>query len=641
MANTRVRNNKDLKFNKDIDYKYPTEMNLHPDSEEHQELLALIMDYTRQGSDNMSVRHPAWEQIDKKLNVTIDLSAEEIKDQSDDDRRPVSMVVPISYTNRETLLTYRMGSFLLEDFARYDYRDDPATAINVLLLQADVKQQMTRRKMMLDLYSWWRDEITYGFGAMDCYWIEENRIRSRRRNIEGIVETIQTEEKVYQGNEVKVLDPYNTFCDNSVPITRVEEMQYFGSVTRTNYYDLFDLENDNVNIFNVKYLDGLSDGTSTYFKGTESHTGRFKGTSVTMEDYIHPARGTGVLDVVWVYVKLIPAQYGLSKEERPRIYKFGVAADRVIIMAFELDYDFNHIPIAVIATNSDDHAPVPTSILEIDYPMQHAIDWLWAAHVINVRKHLNNMIIYDPQIINPNDMTNTKYGMMARVRGRAFGKNVRDAVMQLNLTDVTRGHVNDIGFLMNMSQRSTASTDQMQGIQNRKGERVSASEARDTRLSNLSRLNKDAQLLEVQGHYNLKQMFASNTVQYRTDETFVKIHGNMAQTLKEEYGITETSFRVSPEALDVPYDILTDGGALEGREMADTWIQLLQLSSVNPELYQQIDFTRAWLHVARLLGAKDARSFLNREPRIAPDSQVEQAIQSGNSVPINEFEGAL
>jgi hypothetical protein len=347
------------------------------------------------------------------------------------------------------------------------------------------------------------------------------------------------------------------------------------------------------------------------------------------------------VDVSWGYIKLIPAQFNLGREDYPQIWKIAVAADRLIVCAFPMDTDIEEIPVCTISTKNDGHITVPPSALEVEYPIQSAIDWLWNSHVANVRKAVNNMLAVDPYLININDVTDTSAGMVARLRAAAWGRGMmKDAIMQIPITDVTQNNIADIGFLKRMDEEFMGIAPQMKGIQERRGERVSSAEARDTRLSALSRREKDAKLAALQGHYKIGEWLASNTLQFLSGEGYVRIVGKYEEVLRKEYGLEleGPSAKVAFDELDVNYDVVVRDGTLPGGEYANDWVQLIQLASARPEVFQQLDFVRVWKHVARLLGAKNVEDFMKKAPRTRAENpqQIEQQTQAGNYVPLEE-----
>ena len=637
-----VPNNANFDFDVDITlYKgrYPGKLDLNPNSEVHQNLLQYVNMALVESYDIMQARFPSWQEIDRKLTAYIDLTKAKFdKEKTDavlaqeDPLKPVSIVVPQSYATKEILITYMMAAFLESPIFRYASAGDPNDTLGNIVLESIIDQQVQRMRVALNLVTMWSDDATYGYGATSPYWTKILGRKTRRGITEEVVK--------YEGNGLMNLDPYNSFPDPNVPITQVEKMAYFLWVDRTTYYDLLSLEAQDESFFNVRYLDGKIPGHSVYFSATPTESGRFDKTALDNQNAVNMAKP---VDVTWAYIRLIPEQFGLGAEDYPQLWKIAVAADRLIISASPSDTDMEEIPVCTISTKCDGHTTVPPSALEIEYPLQSAIDWLWNSHVANVRKSVNNMLAVDPSLININDVLDTSAGMVARLRAAAWGRGqMKDAIMPIPIQDITQNNIMDIGFLKRMDEEFMGIAPQMKGIQERKGERVSSAEAKTTHRSALSRREKDAKIAALQGHYKIAQWFASNTLQFLSGEGYVKIVGKYEEVLRREYGravdTQNMTARVLFDDLDVDYDVVIQDGTVPGGEDVDTWINLIQLATADPATFQQLDFIRIWKHVARLLGAKNTEDFIKKAPavRSAPMREIEEGVQSGNLAPLGE-----
>lgn len=646
--------NKDKNFMaRQYDYNYPEGLDLHPDSEDHAKLLKFLLDYVRRSYDIVSRRHQDWREIDRKVTAFIELDSEEEGVKARDSRKPVSLVVPMSYATLETLLTYRVAAYLRSPIFEYQPSKDSADLLKALVLQSLIERDVVRQKVGLDLYTMWMDEFKYGFGAARAVWIREMGFKTKpvyeEKKLLGVKygqprftgEYVQEEVVSYEGNALEVIDPYNTLPDPNVPIHNFQKGEFFGYVDRKTFTSLMMLEKESEDdIFNVRYLKG-GDFRSAYYSSSPDTTGRYDRTGIDPDGVARGSGESSVVDVIWIYVKIIPSDFGLGDYEYPEIWSFGIAGDRVIIHAAPLRLDFNKFPIAVNACEFDGHSMLPVSRLEIEYPLQKAVDWLWSSHQANVRKSVNNMIIYDPSVINSYDMVDSKSGLLARARPSAWGRDIRNSIFQLTIQDVTRGNVADMLTLMDISRRVMGTVDSVQGVQERRGERVSATEARDTRFSALSRLEKMAKISAMQGHYDIARMFASNTLQFMSEEQYVKISGDYATILGQEYGTGY--FKVDLKEFDLDYDIVVQDGTIPGGEYADIWERLLAHAEKNPEIFQRIDSVRVWLHIARQLGAKNPSAFLKQggveamQSRVAPDEEIDKKVQAGDAVPVEEF----
>lgn len=619
-------------------YEYPNNLNLHPDSESHQKLLELIMNSAAASYAVVSLRFDTWKELDEKLTVYIDLDDEEKSIQDDDKSKPVSIVVPISYATRETLLTYWSAAFLNHPIFRYVPSKDPKDLIGVMMLESLIAQDCIAAKVALDLHTMWGDQFTYGWSAGSPTWITKYGYKSAYKTetervfgfpVKRRERRVREQVTKFEGNALKALDPYNCLPDPNVPITDVENMDFFGWVERTSYNKLLTDENLGTELFNVKYLNALNDKRSVYFSADSTNTGRYSKTSL---DYGQPNTATASkpTDVMPMYIWLVPKDYGLSDSEYPEHWAFKVAADRVIIQARPSDFDHNTHPVATMACDSDGHTSLPVSILEREFPIQHGIDWLWKSHVANVRKAVNNMFLIDPSLVNTNDVVDSRFGMLARLRPAAWGKGIKDALEQIPIQDVTKNHIQDIGFLMGVDSRVFTS-DQSKGHIERKGERVSASEARDTRVSFLSKMEKMARIGAMQGHFDIAYQFASNTIQLVSDTKIVKVLGDYKEVLMREYQLDFDYAEVDPKSLAVNFDVVPQDGSIPGGEYADVWERLLAIASKHPDVYRTLDLTRVWLHVARLLGAKNAEEFKKKPmtSRVEDSTTIERGAKAG------------
>jgi len=486
--------------------------------------------------------------------------------------------------------------------------------------------------------------FTYGFSAAVTDWVVVKGFKTTRNEerdgfFQKEMKLVREEVTKFEGNAIHVLDPYCCLPDPNVPVTKVQDMEFFGWVERTNYLKLLNEEKDSdSDLFNVKYLNGVKNASSVYYKNDAENTGRYEKQGITL----NIGGNANVVDVIHLFRWIIPSDYGLSEEDYPELWYFQIASDRVIIFAMPLDRDHNQIPVCTMSPDSDGHTTLPVSILEREYPMQHAIDWLWKSHVANVRKAVNNMFVVDPSIIDTNDVVDTKFGMLARVRPSAWGHGVTDGIMQLPIQDVTQNHISDIGFLMNVDSLVFTSN-QAKGVQDRRGERVSASESRDTRTSFLSKMEKQAKIGAMQGHYDIAYQFASNTIQLLSDERYIKLTGDYATILAEEYQINAKFVKVDPRALNIDWDVVPQDGTIPGGEYADVWERLMNNAAAHPELFQKLDFVRVWKHIARLLGARNPDDFMkkgNISASVADQASIDEGVRKGNVVPFNQMEGA-
>lgn len=622
-------------------------VDLKPGSRTHEMLKRAILHRARESRNVMQRRFATWKEIDRTMTAYVPLDDYEKAVKKKDSRKPVSIVVPVSFAVKQTLLSYLMQAFLEEPYLRYEGMA-PEDSFGALLLEMLITQQCRVSKVPLSLVTKLGDGLQYGFGVAHTVWNKKMGKKTVLQPTGFISEVdgtfVQTgEERVsqpalqFEGNKLENIDPYNYLPDPNVPVERVQDGEFVGWVVRTNRMSLLNREayNDE-GLFNCKYLRYI-DGRSQLYNETDTgRTDRF-GAGGNWD----PKNTTNPVDLIVMYVNLVPREWELGPSEYPEKWLFMLAGEEVIIRAQPLNLDHDMFPIIVYAPNADGYGTAPISQLEVIYGLQNAEDFWISSRMTNVRKSLNDMLVVDPQLIYMKDLENPQPGKLIRLRPSAFGKGVKDAVMPLPVQDVTANNIQDATFVFDMIKAITGATDNIQGIMRSGGERRSATESRDTRMSALSRVGQLAMMASLQSMYDLGYLFARHTQQLQTMPTYVKATGTWRDVLMQEYGILDSRVLVEPSMLMVDYDVVIKDSSLPGAEYADTWTQLLQMIMSSP-FAPMFDVARIFKHIARLLGAKNINDFIIANPmQISMQNQVmiDKQVQAGNLVPANEIGG--
>lgn len=641
----------------DIGYTYPNDLDLRPASPDHGKLLKEIYIRALESSNEMSKRYASWKKVDESLTAYVKLDDAETAIKNIDDRKPLSIVVPYSYATLETILTYFVSAFLENPIFKYE-GSSPEDVIGAILLEKVIEQQTMQFKTALNLHTMFRDGLSYGMGVVTPTWdkkwgwksvVQDSGFMSALfgkfisyGKVRGREETI-----LFEGNRLKNIDPYMFLPDPNVPIHDLQQGEFVGWIEQTNYMKLLELEKNDKDIFNVKYLKGLGSGGRSQFNKSRTDTGR--GTKFGTATY-GSEMSTSPIDVIWMYWTLVPRDQKLGSKEYPEKWLFGLAADKVLICAKPLSLNHNMYPVAICAPDFDGYSATPVSRLELMYGMQTALDWLFSSHIANVRKAINDMLIVDPSLINMADLEDPRPGKLVRMRRAAWGRGVENAVKQLAVTDITRSHIGDAASIIEYMQRTSAATDSVSGMIRKSGERVTAEETRGTRTSALSRLTKAAKIASLQAMQDIGYMFAVHTQQLMEQETYIKATGQWQDVLLAEYGATARNGRikVSPFDLIVDYDLVIKDGSTNVGEYAESWVEIFRVLTQQPLLYQNFDMVRIFKHIARIMGAKDINEFIlnsgpvpNVDVNATTQESIDKGVQSGNMVPIEQFGGGV
>ena len=629
---------KEKNFNKKYKHLYPEGVNLRPGTEDHDNLVEEVMLRAEESERFMSNRHTYWKEFDRTLNVFIPLDDEEERLAEGDIRYPVSIVVPESYATLETLLTYMMAAFSSGPLFQYN-GVGPEDRLGCILLEQLIEMQMRRTKALLALHTQWRDAFTYGFGVVSAVWkvemgkrsvVQETGFQIGGEWIPNGVEKVLIDAMLYEGGELHNIDPYKYLPDPNVPVYQPDRGEYVGWVAHENYIGKLREEGSpGSSVFNMRYLEDVDGQSHIYMRDA---SGRDANIDVgTHEDW--QSNMTRPMDTVYMYIDLIPKEFGLGKSEEPQKWLIAVTGDKVITQAHPLSLTHNHFPIGVAAPNFAGHDAMPISVMQVMSGLQKGINYEYNTHLHAIAKALHNLFIVDPKTVNMRDIKSGS--MFIRTRKPVWGRPVKEGIQQLQVTDMTRNNIQDMMITRELSRNATGAVDALQGLQRTGGERVTKAEFMNTRSSALSRLQKTARVISMQSMATLGEILTYQTQQFMSTHAYAKTVGRWEEVLRNEYGIQDPSIKVSPFDLDIAFDVEISDGTIKGDEYLEDWKELYQMILQNPETAQQIDTTRVFLHIARMAGADDVQDFMRKggvlptTSNVVPDGMALEGAANG------------
>jgi hypothetical protein len=632
--------------NVNFDYGYPDGLDLKPGSKLHKKLRDKIWQRARESRNEMSKRYPSWREIDKTMTVYIPLKEKEKALKENDPTKPVSIVIPYSYSVLESLMTYMSMAFFQDPMFRYEGVEDSDTQ-GAMLMELVIRLHCIKSKVNLAVHTILKDNFKYGVGIGIPGWTTRyGRVPIKSSSITesplGTQQSFQVEfvdKLIYEGNNLTNIDPYMWLPDPSYSSDKIQDSEYQGWLERDNYMNMLSSEqNSDGSIFNVKYLKTLKQKRSSLALDQSERQAKFGGASNT---YKQASSTTNPVDNIKMYINLIPKDWGIGDSEYPEKWFFNLAADEVIIEAYRADHNHGMYPIAAASSEFDGYSITPISRMELLTGSQDTINFLHNSHIANVRKAINDMFVVDPYLININDMTKPGAGKIIRMRKPAWGHGVKGAVEQLLVQDITRANLGDVNYLTSIMDRVSGTDGSMAGAVRQGGpERLTKGEFQGTRGSAVSRLQQTAMIVGTQFMQDIGTMFAVHTQQNMTAETFVKITGRYEKQLKSIFGRDTNKVRVTPLDLAIATDLIVRDGSIPGGNFSESWMELFKTIGQSEILMQEFDITRIFMYIASELGAKNVEDFKRNVDRIQPtvesDEQVAQQVEAGNYVPAGE-----
>jgi hypothetical protein len=635
---------KDDIYNKEsFDYDYPYGLDLRPESDLHTSLRNNIWQRARESRNEISKRFDSWREIDRTLTAYIPLKDKEEALQKKDETKPVSIVFPYTYSTLEALLTYLTMAFFQDPIFQYEgvEADDK---IGAMLLELVIKLQCIKNKVPLNIHTLLRDGLSYGVGIAIPEW--DVRYGMKRFKTSVITQSElgeQTENDfvmqkgvIFEGNALSNIEPYMWLPDPSVSSTEIQRGEFVGWVDRDNYMNLLSEENNLRSLFNVKYLRSKGNKRSAFSLDESDRTKKHGGST---ETHRSSTNATNPVDVIKMYVNLIPKEWKLGTGEYPEKWYFELAADDVIIACERVEHYHDLYPISTVSPEYDGYSISPMGRLEILYGLQHTLDFLFNSHVSNVKKAINDMFVVDPYLVNINDMRDPKEGKLIRLRRPAWGRGVDKVVQQLGVVDITRNNVADAGWITSLMDRIAGADQSMQGALRRGGpERLTGAEFQGTRGSAISRLQRIAMIIGTQCMQDIGEMFAAHAQEYMNENAYVKVVGRYEQQLLSMFG--KDRVPVTPNDIQVNYDLIVRDGSIPGGNFSQHWIDIFKIVGTSDQLLQQFDIVRMFTYIATQLGANNVEDFRRKTDQVnattMPDEAVAREAEKGNLVPIGE-----
>ena len=653
----------------DFQYEYPEGLNLHPKTKLHKFIVNQVLERAQEARNLSSQSFGEWGKLDWALTAYVPATEAESKIKKKDARKPVNIIVPQMLSSLEVYLTY-MGGVVGDPIHRYVGRGDKRSKVRGAMLERVISTQNKWFKERLHLRTLFRDAFVYGVGIVSPVW---RKTKARRRVAEEMTEIAKSvlkemgkdikqdeflrymeEVVLMEGNSLRNIDPYQVLLDPNVSAYDFQDSEYFGYLNKTNAMQLLRNENDpEENLFNCRYVHMLAEqngGNSAYRRDDSSRSARW---DTGTDTYFTASFNTTAVDIIHMYIDLIPADWGIGDEDYPVKWEFAVAGDQVLIQAHPLDLDHGQYPAVIITPNSTGYDMLPVSHLATCYGMQQTIDFFVQSHVANVRKAINGMLIVDPSVVDMNFLRDDPDpgGRIIPVRQTAYGTGgLHNYIDQLAVMDVTRGHMSEAQVFMDLMGvvLGTKTPDL-----SRAPERPTATGFASELDASSSRLREIASNIYEQGLRDLAFQEAFNTQKLMSQAVVASITGRYESLLKTELGINNgvNDYLVAPGDIETSFEV--EAMTLDSKtENLSTISEVVKTALGVPgaaiEVFRELDLSRIVIAWLRKAGFDDVQEFLRQAPGMDPitaqvmsNEQIQQQAQAGNIVPTGEYTASV
>jgi hypothetical protein len=597
---------------------------LRPKSDLHAKVLHQLVTRLDVSERKMADFYPRWQVNEKALQgyINHDKWEKQLKHINDQGYAPVpiSVTVPYIFACVHTMVTYLLHAFggrkpiIQLDAYKKSWIENARNMERVLQYNAD------HTRLLRHLHRWFWDACTYGVGILRTNWNDEFAMRTEFEDVPQMQlfgttvprRSVRVRKKrlVYSGNDVCAIDPFMFFPDPRVPMHEVNTRGEFVFWRAFNgYHDVKKKEFAGV----YKYVDSVSRTLPrANFEGESVRALRSDGES-TPGLFVRDGRLDQPFQEDQGTVEIIPKQWGLGDSEEPEKWLFTILNKQQIVQAEPLEMDHGQHPVAVIEPFTMGPSFGSMGSVDVLKPFQDLQSWMVNSHMKNVRVALNNMWIVDPSAVELGDLKVPGEGKIIRLKMAAFGRDIKSAIQQLPVVDVTGSHMRDLEIIVRMGHMFLGLNDNLMGLQE-SGGRKTATEVRTAGEAGASRLASLARIISAQGMTDLVMQMVIN-IQQRMQQGF------MLELMGEDQKLQE----IGPEMLtgDFHYPVHDGTLPLDRVALMEVWQQVALGIAQDPQLRQVFDLPKIVEYIAELGGARNISAFklaINVEggPRAGP-----------------------
>jgi len=616
---------------------------LRPHSELHQKVIEYLDRRLDLSERKMSDFYARWRVNEMKLQGYITLPDYEkiLKEMNNKGKAPqaTAMVIPYSFATHQTFVTYLTQVFCGRKplFQISSYKKENIEAAQ--RLETLTQYNVDKTRMIKWIYQHTSDALAYGLGVMRSRWVRDVALRTFREALpsgtmvgmasQGAIMPKRKPTVVYAGNLVEAQDPFMFFPDPRVPMTEVNKR---GEFVFWRCYEGKHILKRMEGMGILKWVEAANSKlpSSRWITGGEESARSLMASGQANPGQQGNDEGRGVSSYYQVdegTVTLIPAELGLGAEQYPVKFIFTILNRSQIVRAEPLEADHDMHPVSVTEPLTLGYGFGHCGMTDYMGPIQDIMSWLVNSHIFNVRSALNNMFLIDPLRVEMQDAKNPEPGKLIRLKRAAWGTDVREAMMQLAVADVTGGHLKDSEAFVRMAQYLSGATDNVMGLQEAGG-RKTATEVRTSAEAGASRLASMAKLISAQSLVDIAEQMVINQQQYM-DTEFVQ------QVLGEDAMLLTQGQKLLPDMVAGDFQFPVSDGTLpiDRAALLDVWKQIFLGIAQSPQLSATFDIIKVFEYTAELGGARNIEDF---KIQMTPDQQVLAQAQAGNMVPAGQ-----
>jgi len=639
----------------------PLEQRIMADKDFENELLERLKRRRDYAVRNINHRYDEWDRVREHMNMYVNLDRKARKGDKSSEVAAVEMpfqrsvVVPATYATLHVLLAQIMSIYGARRPMFQVRGIGPEDKLRAKIMEVMLDYDGRQTKSFSVLYGLFLDALQMGMGVCYDSWdVEEgNTYKYVPLDVPGVPPEVLraylgpmafTPVKEWQVksefNRWRVIDPYRVRKDPRVPLSQLQEGEFFGHQFDASYNYFAKRMMPNGPYFNI---DALKEIKTNHIRKQEDRG--FIGVEETqpMDGGFRTHEGYGdFYTSEHMVVECIPYDWKLSPSNRPEKFVFTWVEDQKIVRAHDQRNWHGQFPYSGVETDPDFHSASSPGQGELIEGLQRVINWFYNSHIENITATLNNRWVYSPRFINEVDFDYGGPGENVRLTAEAVElmlsgevQNVQQFLFQMPMQDVTGGaHIPAMEKTYSFIQLLTGANDPMTGI-------PTPTERSATEISTITAKATDriaivTKLMDELGIQPMVKRAMFNRQQLTRIGRYYRIQGDFARKL----GVDNIYADLMDIQGDFDYEAISGIMPEDPARSATVWTNLLSGAGQIPQLQQpgpdgtMLDFREVFKTIAEKMGIDDLDRYM-MQVQVMPDQSVQQLAQNGNVVPIN------
>lgn len=433
-------------------------------------------DLVKMSRDEMCKYYDVWDKFD--MTYRGERPPDKVDVRARERGEPEKMILPMTYAQVETFTSFGHQLFNQREvfFPLIPSGEEDVVPARVAEGLLDQNLEHNRFKAT-KLNQFLTDIARFGVGVLKESWVtQETPVISEQPDLEAAAEVrpdmaqpavpkmkrVVEYKPKYTGNKIVNVTPYRFFPDTRLPLTRWSEGEFAADETEESKSELRKKQkkglvaglehvgNMNEQAFSGRRLTFINRKTSAMDVSKSSDPSYYLLTEVQI--YLNPSetvigdKDTDVLD---------------KDLDCDLLYIIWILNDDRIVRISEAGYAHEEFGYNVAQFFDDQNRFINLSLADIISALQDTATWFLNSRITSVRKTIFNQLVADPSGVEIDDIV--KRSPVIRLKAGRAGSGVQNWIHQLQVNDVTQGHLSDIASLKAEGQAASGINENLLG----------------------------------------------------------------------------------------------------------------------------------------------------------------------------------